>query len=40
MGGEGERRHIELGVKADPSHIDQAFQALKEGIEALRSGSR
>lgn len=40
MGSEGERRHIELGVKADPAHIDQAFEALKEGIEALRSGSR
>ncbi|NBO04320.1 MAG: competence/damage-inducible protein A, partial [Betaproteobacteria bacterium] len=35
MGSEGERRHIELGIKAHASQIDRAFQALKQGIEAL-----
>jgi molybdopterin-biosynthesis enzyme MoeA-like protein len=36
MGREGERRHLELGVKAHPSQIEQAFQALKQGIEAVQ----
>ena len=35
MGSNGERRHIELGVKAHPGQVDQAFAALKEGIKAL-----
>jgi molybdopterin-biosynthesis enzyme MoeA-like protein len=33
--GRTRRRHIELGVKGDPSKIDAAFEAMKRGVEAL-----
>ena len=33
--GRARRRHIELGVKGDPSQIDAAFEAMRCGIEAL-----
>ena len=39
MGAHGGRRHIELGVRAHPSELDRAFEALRQGIEALSSGS-
>jgi molybdopterin-biosynthesis enzyme MoeA-like protein len=29
------RRHIELGVKGDPSNLDAAFEAMRRGVEAL-----
>jgi len=29
------RRHIELGVKGDPSQIDAAFETMRRGVEAL-----
>jgi molybdopterin-biosynthesis enzyme MoeA-like protein len=33
--GRVKRRHIELGVKGDPVRIDEAFAALRRGIESL-----
>ncbi len=33
--GRSRRRHIELGVKGDPSQIDVAFETMKRGVEAL-----
>ncbi|NDI22858.1 MAG: competence/damage-inducible protein A, partial [Betaproteobacteria bacterium] len=35
LGAGSERRHLELGVKAHPSRLDAAFEALRQGIEAL-----
>ena len=29
------RRHIELGVKGDPSQVDAAFAAMRQAVEAL-----
>jgi molybdopterin-biosynthesis enzyme MoeA-like protein len=33
--GRARRRHIELGVKGDPSQIDAAFEAMRQGVEGL-----
>jgi molybdopterin-biosynthesis enzyme MoeA-like protein len=33
--GRTRRRHIELGVKGDPSMIDAAFETIRRGVEAL-----
>ena len=33
--GRARRRHIELGVKGDPSTIDAAFETLRRGVEVL-----
>jgi molybdopterin-biosynthesis enzyme MoeA-like protein len=33
--GRARRRHIELGVKGDPSQIDAAFETMRRGVEAL-----
>jgi molybdopterin-biosynthesis enzyme MoeA-like protein len=33
--GRPRRRHIELGVKGDPSKIDAAFETMRRGVEAL-----
>jgi molybdopterin-biosynthesis enzyme MoeA-like protein len=33
--GRTRRRHIELGVKGDPSAVDAAFELMRRGIEAL-----
>jgi molybdopterin-biosynthesis enzyme MoeA-like protein len=33
--GRPRRRHIELGVKGDPSQVDAAFDDLRRGVEAL-----
>jgi len=33
--GRTRRRHIELGVKGDPSQVDAAFAAMRQGVEAL-----
>jgi molybdopterin-biosynthesis enzyme MoeA-like protein len=33
--GRTRRRHIELGVKGDPSMIDAAFETMRRGVEAL-----
>ncbi len=30
-------RHIELGVKGEPRHVDGAFDALKQGLEGLKA---
>ena len=35
MGENGVRRHIELGVKGDPSSLDVAFEHLRAGALAL-----
>jgi len=33
--GRTRRRHIELGVKGDPSQVDAAFAAMRQAVEAL-----
>lgn len=33
--GRTRRRHIELGVKGDPSVVDAAFELMRRGVEAL-----
>ena len=35
MGENGQRRHIELGVKGDVSSLDTAFDQLRAGVLAL-----
>jgi molybdopterin-biosynthesis enzyme MoeA-like protein len=35
MGEDGTRRHIELGVRGDPSELARAISVLKEGVSAV-----
>jgi hypothetical protein len=35
VGGDGIRRHIELGVRGDPEQIPAAIVVLREGVIAL-----
>ena len=34
MGGDGSRRHVELGVRGDPAQVGEALQRLKDGVQA------